>query len=378
MIPRYLPSPDWRARLLASREKHADAASELVAVLAPGEAFAGRLAVVALRDGLNAYFGGLATRAGYGEIAMSAQICPLVPLAARNAGFAPRFVDIADDRPVPTGRQLASVIDDSVKGVIIAPFYGHIGETLDPLLAALGTRSLFVDLAQGIGLRGIEPLLSRADAVGCSFGIGKGLDTGGGLLLTRQPLQLSAASDASLGVGSMARSAALRVIAACGLYGLVARLVERASEAGPAAFNPRVRVLRDQWVYGWWQRRLTTFLEEVALAQQRAASLYSRFGAHQALAFADACFSPNATHLRQIIRLVDAGRRDVTLERLRQGGIDCAPAGEPLPSTYIPGERDDYPAARRFLGDSIRMPFFGRLSEREFVHLADTMERALG
>ena len=378
MIPRYLPSPDWRARLLATRERHADAASDLVAVLAPGEAFAGRLAVAALRHGLNAYFGELATRAGYGEIAMSAQICPLVPLAARNAGFAPRFVDIADDRPVPTGRQLASVMDDSVKGVIVAPFYGHITDTLDPFLAALGTRSLFLDLAQGIGLRGIEPLLSRADAVGYSFGIGKGLDTGGGLLLTRRALQLSAASDASLGVGSMARSAGLRIIAACGLYGLVARVVERAAEAGPEAFDPRVRVLRDQWVYEWWRRRLTTFLEEVRLAQDRAASLYSRFGAHPALAFADVCFSPNATHLRQIIRLADAGRRDVTLERLRQGGIDCAPAGEPLPSTYIPGERNDYPAARRFLADSIRMPFLGRLSERDFVQLANAMERALG
>lgn len=377
MIPRYLPSLDWRARLLASREKQADTASDLVAVLAPGEVFAGRLAVVALRDGLNAYFGELAARTGYGEIAMSAQICPLVPLAARHAGFVPRFVDIADDRPVPTGRQLASVIDDSVKGVVIAPFYGHIGETLDAVLAALGTRSLFLDLAQGIGLRGIEPLLSRADAVGCSFGIGKGLDTGGGLLLTRHALKLSAASDASLGVGSLARSAALRVIAACGLYGFVAHLVERAAEAGPKAFKPRVRVLRDQWVYGWWQRRLTAFLEEVALAQKRSAFLYSRFGAHPALAFAAVCFSPNATHLRQIIRLADAGRRDVTLERLRQGGIDCAPAGEPLPSTYIPGERDDYPAARRFLADSIRMPFLGRLSEREFAHLADAMERAL-
>jgi hypothetical protein len=158
---------------------------------------------------------------------------------------------------------------------------------------------------------------------------------------------------------------------------LVARLVERAAEAGPKAFAPRVRILREPWVYGWWQRRLTTFLEEVALAQQRAASLYVRFGAHPALAFTEACFSPNATHLRQIIRFVDAGRRDVTLERLRRGGIDCAPAGEPLPSTYIPGELGDFPAARRFIADSIRMPFLGRLSEREFAHLVDTIERAL-
>jgi dTDP-4-amino-4,6-dideoxygalactose transaminase len=286
-------------------------------------------------------------------------------------------VDVADDRPVPTGRQLASVIDASVKGVVIAPLYGHPGEALDAVLAALGTCSLFLDLAQGIGLRHIEPLLVRSDAAGFSFGIGKGLDTGGGLLLTRHALQYSASSVASLGVGSLARSAVLRAIAGCGLYGLVARGVERAAEAGPKAFEPRIRVLRDQWVYGWWQRRLVTFLEEVGLAQTRAAILGVRFGGHPALAFTEACFSPNATHLRQIIRLADAGRRDITVERLRQGGIDCAPAGERLPSTYIPGERGDYPAARRFVADSIRMPFLGRLCEREFAHLADALERAL-
>jgi len=377
MIPRYLPSLDLRARLQSSRETRTDAAAALVTMLAPGQDFNGRLAVVALRDGLHAYFGELALRTGYGEIAMSAQICPLVPMAARHAGFAPRFVDVADDRPVPTGRQLASVIDASVKGVIIAPLYGHLGEALDAVLGALGPRSLFLDLAQGIGLRHIEPLLSRSDAAGFSFGIGKGLDTGGGLLLTRHALQCSGCSVASIGIGSLARSAVLRGIAACGLYRLVARGVERAAEVDPTAIEPRMRVLRDEWVYGWWQRRLVTFLEEVGLAQTRAAILGVRFGAHPALAFTEACFSPSATHLRQIIRLADAGRRDVTVERLRQAGIDCAPAGEPLPSTYIPGERGDYPAARRFVADSIRMPFVGRLSEREFAHLADAMERAL-
>jgi hypothetical protein len=377
MIPRYLPSVDLRARLQASRDTNADAATDVVATLVPGQAFDGRLAVVALRDGLNAYFRELAVQTGYGEIAMSAQICPLVPMAARHAGFAPRFVDIADDRPVPTGRQLASVIDASVKGVVIAPLYGHMSDALDLVLEAVGTRSLLVDLAQGIGLQRLEPLLSRADAVGFSFGIGKGVDTGGGLLLTRQALPLTGASVASLGVGALARSAALRGIAACGLYGLVAGAVERAAEAGPKAFAPRVRVLRDQSFYSWWKRRITTFLGEVGLAQTRAAILGGRFGAHPALAFTAACFSPDATHLRQIIRLADAGRRDGTLERLLQAGIDCAPAGEPLPSTYVPGERGDYPAARRFVSDAIRMPFLGRLSEREFAHLADAMERAL-
>jgi hypothetical protein len=378
MIPRYLPAVALRARLQASREAHSDASAGLVAMLAPGQVFAGRLAVAALRDGLNAYFQDLARSVGRGGIAMPAQICPLVPLAARHAGFVPRFVDIAPDRPVPTGQQVAAALDASVKGVIVAPLYGHLGGASEALVAALGERFLLLDLAQGVGVRGVEPLLARADAVGYSFGVGKGVDTGGGLLLTRKPLRVDGASRAPLGVGAIARSAALRAIAAFGLYAAVARAVERSAEAGPQDFDPRVRALEGEWVYNWWKLRLTPFLEEVELARQRAARLRTRLGSHPALAHADACFSPHATHLRQIIRLSDPSRRDATLEGLRRSGIDCARAGEPLPSSYIPGEHGDYPAAQSFLADAIRLPFLGRLSERQFAHLTDAVERAIG
>ena len=377
MIPRYLPSVDLQARLAASRAAHADDAANLVAVLAPAQAFPGRTAVPALREGLNAYFADLATRAGNGGILMSAQICPLVPLAVRNVGLVPRFVDIAEDRPVPTGRQLAAGIDASVKGVVVAPFYGHLGEDGDAVLRALGERDLLLDLAQGIGLRGIEPLLARANAVGYSFGIGKGPDTGGGLLLTRKAFRIAGGQSASLGTGALVRGAALRVIAACGLYAGLARVVERAAEARPEDFDPRAREVRQEWVYGWWRRRVATFLSEVGLARDRAASLRVRFGRHPALAYVEACFSPDATHLRQIIRLADPGRRDATLDRLRRAGVDCAPAGEPLPAQYIPGEAGDYPATRRFLADSIRLPFLGRLPERQFARVADALEQSL-
>lgn len=376
MIPRYLPSIDLAARLRAS-QVNAGAAGRLVAALARGHTFDGMLAVAALRDGLNAYFCDLASRAGQGEILISAQCCPLVALSARSAGFTPRFVDIAGDRPAPTGRQFADAISPSVKGVVVAPLYGHLGESLETMLAALGDRSLLLDLAQGLGLRTLEPLLQRADAVGWSFGIGKGLDTGGGLMLTRLPLSISGAHHAALGAGALVRSAGLRVFAACGLYRIVARVVERAAEATPDDFDPRVRLIEGDWIYKWWHLRLPAFLEEVEVARRRAVSLGSRFGAHPALAYAPASFSPDATHLRQMIRLTDAHARDVTLRRLQRSGIDCARAGEPLPSQYIRGDRGDYPAAKRFLADAIRLPFLGRLSERQFCYLSDTLERAL-
>jgi dTDP-4-amino-4,6-dideoxygalactose transaminase len=376
MIPRYLPSIDLAARLRASRVE-AGAANRLVASLAPGHAFDEIVAVAALRDGLNAYFSNLAARAGSGEILISAQCCPLVALSASSAGFMPRFVDIADDRPAPTGRQFADAIGPSVKGVVVAPFYGHLGESLETMLTALGDRSLLLDLAQGLGLRTLDPLLRRADAVGWSFGIGKGLDTGGGLLLTRAPLSLSGARHAALGAGALMRSAGLRVFAACGLYRIVAKVVERAAEAGPDDFDPHVHLIEGDWIYKWWHLRLPVFLEEVEVARRRASSLASRVGAHPAFAYAPASFSPDATHLRQIIRLTDAHARDATLGRLQRSGIDCARAGEPLPSEYVRDDRGDYPAAKRFLADAIRLPFLGRLSERQFSYLSDTLERAL-
>jgi hypothetical protein len=366
MIPRYLPAIDLASRINASRAD-AGAADRLVADLARGQAFGGKLAVAALREGLNAYFHDLASREGQGEILISAQCCPLVALSARHAGLTPRFIDIADDRPAPTGRQFADAIGPSVKGVVIAPLYGHLGEDLDTMLAALGSRSLLLDLAQGLGLSTLGALLQRADAAGWSFGIGKGLDTGGGLLLTRAPLTLTGARRASLGPGALLRSAGLRTLAACGVYRMVAHAVERAAEATADDFDPRIRLIGGEWVYAWWHLRLPVFLEEVGVARRRAVALGERFGAHPALAHASASFSPEATHLRQIIRLADPRVRDATLGRLQRAGIDCARAGEPLPSQYIGGDRGEYPAARRFLADAIRLPFLeiGRASCRE-------------
>ena len=378
MIPRYLPALDPRARRQARREASADAAGALVAALAPGQSFPGRLPVAALRDGLNAWFRALAQRSGAGVVVMSAQICPLVPLAVRHAGLAPRFVDIAPGAPVPSGGQFAAALDASAKAVVVAPFYGHAGAGLEALLGALGDRPLFLDLAQGIGLRGIEPLLARADAIGFSFGIGKGLDTGGGLLLTRKPLELIGATHTSLGVGAPGRAALLRAIVACGLYGFVAGTVERAAEAAPEDFDPQVRVLDESWVYSWWLARLPAFLQDIEVARGRAAALEGRLGRHPALAHTETCFAPQATHLRQILRLSDPAARPRVLERLRGGGVDSAPAGEPLPSSYLLGETGTYPAAAAFRADAIRLPFLGRLTEAQFAHLTGALEHALG
>jgi dTDP-4-amino-4,6-dideoxygalactose transaminase len=378
MIPRYLPALDLGARRQARREMRADAPGALAAALVPGQIFPGRLPVAALRDGLNAWFRALAQSTGTGAVVMSAQICPLVPLAVRHAGLVPRFVDIGPGAPVPSGEQFAVALDASARAVVMAPFYGHAGAAPEALIEALGDRPLLLDLAQGLGLRGIEPLLARADAVGFSFGIGKGLDTGGGLLLTRKPLEPSAPKHTSLGIGVPGRAALLRSIVACGMYGFVARAVERAAEAAPEDFDPQVRVLDEPWVFSWWQARLQAFLREIEIARGRATALKMHLGRHPALAYTEDCFAPHATHLRQILRLSDPASRPRVLERLRGGGVDSAPAGEPLPSSYLPGETGTYPASAAFRADAIRLPFLGRLTEAQFARLTGALERALG
>ena len=378
MIPRYLPAVSLRDRLQASREGSPESATRLIQLLLPRQNFPVRLPVAALRDGLNAYFAGLALRAGTGAVLMSAQVCPLVPLAARYAGFAPRFVDTAEDLPVPGGGRLAAALDDSVKAVVVAPLYGHAATDLDALARALGRVELFLDLAQGIGLVLPDAAVDRADAVGYSFGIGKGIDTGGGLLLTRSAPGLGPPATTKLGTAAIVRSAALRAVVACGLYRTVARMVERAAQAAPEDFRSGVRVLEGEWPFAWWRLRVEAFIAEVAVARRRAAALLATCGRHPKLAHPATCFSAGATHLRQIIRVADPGERDRIVVRLRARGVDCAPAGEPLPSRYIAGERGAYPCAERFLADSIRLPFLGRLSERQFAVLVAALERALG
>jgi dTDP-4-amino-4,6-dideoxygalactose transaminase len=377
MIPRYTPAfpsfaprPEengelqWRERLLAT----------LVGTGTGWHDFA----FSELRHALHAYFKGLHASGPRDVVLMSAQICPVVALSARAAGLRPRFVDIAACAPTPEAAQYLATMDTDVAAVVVAPFYGHLAGDLDVLATRLGDARLVLDLAQGIGLgERAAALVARADAVGFSFGLGKGVDVGGGLLLARRALSRPTPI-ARLNRWSALRPAALRLVIECGLYSLIPReTVERS--ASPDAFSPDPAAGPGQPDYAGWSRALDEFVRSVALARTRA-RLLAGAGMAALVECREVCFDPAATHLRQLVRLKSEAARDALLDDLRRAGIDCAPGGELLPHEYLEGAPagSAFPNAIRFKGESIRLPFLGRLSDSGFARLQAALETGLG
>jgi len=86
-------------------------------------------------------------------------------------------------------------------------------------------------------------------------------------------------------------------------------------------------------------------------------------------------FSDQASHLRQVIRVRDAARRDELVARLRMADVDCAPAGEPLPATA--NAASDFPNAHAFRRDAVRLPFLGRLNDAEFYRFRTALEQTV-
>ena len=319
---------------------------------------------------------GLGAPAGR-HLIVSAQICPLVPILARQCGFAVRFVDVGAALPVPSATQLSTAIDENTAGVIIAPMYGFLAGDYTPLvdrLRQMPHTRLILDLAQGLGLN--EPLAilrPAADAVVYSFGLGKGLDCGGGLLLTRSPLprpkQRRRTSFAPL-----IQSLGVRTCSALGIYRLLAGSLDSAVEKDKQS-ESLGDARASSSLFCLWQSRLATFLDEVRLARARSLQLAELGSLQTTFRNTEDYLGGPGTHLRQILRLRDPAERDRMINRLRAAGIDAAPAGEPLPGDYFPDVMNaDFPHAAAFRQDALRLPFLGRLSERQFAFLGRQLE----
>src|SRR5207237_1202405 len=124
---------------------------------------------------------------------------------------------------------------------------------------------LILDLAQGLGLRGeIQALRQAADALVFSFGIGKGLDCGGGLLLTREPLPRPTGRRRT-SLAPLVQSLGVRACSALGVYRWLAGSLDSAvaNDKEPAAIQ-EMRASRS--LFCLWQSRLAYFLADVALA----------------------------------------------------------------------------------------------------------------
>jgi hypothetical protein len=379
VLPRYVPNIGWRSWrdwLFASGHDAGDSWPRFLESLGMAEPPLFHREFDTLRTGLLQYFSDVCRRVGGGSILVSAQICRAVPLAIERAGLSVRYVDVASDYPTPSAAQFIAALDQTTLGVLVAPLYGHIQRDWSALLTALNGRILVLDMAQGLGLTArIGPLVRRADAVAYSFGLGKGLDAGGGLLLTRTALEapsLPRRSKAML-AGPLLKSIALHVLVRMGCYGLVVSRLDSMDATDQTVPETGMSVPPDMCRF--WQARLPTLLSEIALARKRAGVLAMAPSVVENLRDATVCFDAEASHLRQLIRIRDATRRDALISRLRSLGVDCAPAGEPLPDIASAAQR--FPHAAAFRADAVRLPFLGRLTGLQFDAFMTILERAV-
>lgn len=297
---------------------------------------------------------------GAGDVLLPVQICSVVLECIRRAGLEPRFLDADGVFATPAPDQYAAAINAKTRAILIAPLYGYLQHGWTEVLD-LGI-PVAVDLAQGIGLLDVldVDLLRRSEAMIYSFGLGKGIDAGGGLLLTRQrPILPIPRAGAATHLGALARAITLRGAEATGTYGFLVGQLEAASEATKeqeASFAPRIDTPQ---VHLLWRPKIRRFLEEINVARKRAAVLRSLAGVTPTI---EALTAPDAAPLRQIIRVADSRRRNRAIAVLRSRGVDCAPAGESLPHDA----EKLYPNAFAYGNDAIRLPFLGRLSSRAF------------
>lgn len=377
MIPRYTPGFGLGAAMkwLASSQHHSAVShSELADWLGWPSLHA--TPVKSLREGLYGWFTHLKSRGIGGRVLMSAQVCPVVSRLVELAGFEPDFVDIDSVWPTPNAEQFAAMLDDSVSAVVVSPIYGYLPEDWAPLLEKLEGRPLILDLAQGLGLEIPDILAKRADVVGYSFGIGKGLDTGGGLLLTRTflPIDDRCRTGTMLPLIAGMQGTLLKLLVSVGAYTFVTRGMKDVDDNDPGRLGLGAAGLANPRLYRLWQVRLADVQVEIGIARSRAADLATRDGIVQHIQAPTIYLGARPTHLRQIFRLKDAVKRDLIVHALRRDGVDCAPAGELLPTEFMPRASGRFKNAMGFRADSIRLPFLGRLNKGEYKDFVRILE----
>ena len=372
-LARYVPAidfPAWLRSAASGSKTVTDAREQNIAELGGGRRWETVIEFANGRGAMRSYFSALA-ESRRGVVLMPAQICSAAIEAVRLTGLSVRFVDGDGSYPTPSAHQYAAAMSKDVVGIVVAPLYGFLQSDWAPLLSRLGDQKLMLDFAQGLTLADAKSeLLGRADAIVYSFGLGKGIDTGGGLLLARDGVVASGASSSASAIGTLLKAIALRVAIASGAYGALIERMERASEAGKvdaASFEPR-RI--GTGLHQLWRDKIRRFREEVAVASRRSQLIRESSKVRDVTRDLDVYTSSEAVRLRQVLRFRTAELRDGVAVRLRRNGVDCAPAGEPVPE-------GDFPNARKFIGDAIRLPFLGRLSEKQFGAFQRALESAI-
>jgi dTDP-4-amino-4,6-dideoxygalactose transaminase len=378
VIPRYTSALDlrsWLDWLGASSRASAGAELQSRLTVPPDRT---PHCFVSARDALCVYMEELA-REKKREVVMSSQICPVVARVTEQVGLRPVFVDIDGSLPVPSADAILAATAPDTAAVVVAPLYGHSHPSWPRLARELGPVRLVLDLAQGLLAAGAgeAALQQAADAAVYSFALGKGIDTGGAVLYVRGalPTPRMRGLPAPLLAGFV-RAAGLRLVDWSGVYSLLLGQIERAVDSDKE-FRRSRRPGLAPGVEALWVSRLGRFAAEVARARARARALASNAAVRRVCPDVDYYCGAESNHLRQILFFADPGVRDAVFARLRGAGIDCAPAGEPLPEEYTTTPPGRFPAAAAFRRHALRLPFLGRLSEMRFEHVFRALEAAL-
>jgi dTDP-4-amino-4,6-dideoxygalactose transaminase len=384
MIERYRPDlhlATWMRWLMTGSGEASQVQGDFIRSLGSYHQDKHPLVFMNARSGIYAYFNHLRHRVGRGTVLIPAQICPVVPYAIRACGFVVRFIDSDDRYPSPSSGQYLDGLTGETVAVVISPLYGYLPGGFQEFGQSLREVKIFLDMAQGLLLADLlDPqLLQRADALVYSFAPGKGVDTGGGLLLTKDRLEVSGyrLQKKIHYLPIFSQVMLLRFLIISNLYSVFLKRLEREIEVDKEeALAKYPGKLAPAEIFSLWQAKLQVFAGDIQRARKRAVRLSKSALVQQACD--SSFFDGSAIHLRQVLRFRDVRLRDQVMQSLRRDGVDCAPAGEALPSEYF-AEKDlpDFPKARAFRQESLRLPFLGRLCEREFQQLQQTLEVAL-
>ena len=377
MLSRYSPAVTAPALDLANGPSGTVALRELAAVLAPHNTGFQALVLARARQGLLAHYLDVRERLGQGVILLPAQVCPVVPAVIRAAGLTPLALDGDGALATPgPSAYVAALTGPGVIGLLLAPMSGYVQESWGALLNALDARmDVGVDLAQAplaapaLG----SDLMTRADAVLFSFGVGKGFDTGGGLLLTKRTTQARWPVRRAWPIvaAAAARSAAVRLAMAAGLYRLLLPLVDRMAADDVEVLSPEEV---ESSIARSWAVRLPVVVSEFEQAARRSAELGRLSRIQKSCVSVEANCSASARPLRQVLRFRPGLDRDGILRALRSGGLDCAAGGEPFPEGEDAGT---WPNALQFTRDALRLPFLGRFSDEEFERAKAAIDKVL-
>ncbi len=385
MIPRYQPNLNilswWKWIVTQSTFNQPETQSAFISSLNITKDRWHINAFINARQGLLAYYRQIKQRYGSGSILVPAQICPIVPLTIRMVGLDVRFIDIDPIYPTPPITNYQQAIDKTTIGMIVAPLYGHIqDEWKQTYPKDFGNINIVLDMAQGLGLTTLvdAPLYQKADGIIYSFGLGKGIDTGGGLVISAFHLPIADFTYANKipFLKVLLQSMIVRTLLLTGQYPrFISRLETEVEAAKELKTIQGRKFLAPHTIYSLWIERLKTFTEDIYRAKKYA-NLIKNNPIIQKISKTPEYYDETSIHLRQIIRVKQHSLQPVLLDTLRRHSIDCAPAGEPLPHEYFGNYPPiNFPNAVTFKEEAIRLPFLGRLSEADFRKFYLTLEK---